>query len=86
MARKFNAQIIYTMKPSHPDYDHLQTKNWFRDRFLTYEDTYEFGSFYDLWPNEELVEHMKRDLKLIASGGYNTDHIENVSFLIKEVS
>ena len=83
--RKFDAQIVYRMKSTHPDYDKLTTGNWFRERFLTYEDTYTFNDMHDGVSDEGLKEYIKRDLRLVAGGGYTDEHITDVSFLIKRV-
>lgn len=83
MKRKFYAQIVYTMKPTHPNYNDLPTGKWFRERYLTHEDEYTFNDIFAT--TEPMICHIKNDLKLTAGGGYNADHIENVSFMIKEV-
>ena len=33
---------------------------------------------------EEAIIYIKHDLKLVAGGGYNTDHIHNVKFEIEK--
>ena len=44
-------------------------------------DTYTFNSDYT---EEEAIIYIKHDLKLVAGGGYNTDHIHNVKFEIEK--
>ena len=34
---------------------------------------------------EDCVNYIKRDLKLVAGGGYNSDHIHNVTFEIERM-
>lgn len=82
MTRKFNAQIIYKMKPTHPNYNDLPTGQWFRNRVLTYEDEYSIHLDVD---DEAIMRYIKSDLKIVAGGGYNADHIDVVDFLIEEI-
>ena len=49
---------------------------------LSFDDTYTFD---DSYTEEECINYIKRDLKLVAGGGYNSDHIHNVTFEIERV-
>ncbi len=64
----------------------IQTKkyveDWTDNKELTFSDTYTFNSDYT---KEDAVNYIKRDLKLIAGGGYNADHIHNVTFDIEKL-
>lgn len=47
---------------------------------LSFDDTYTFD---DNYTQEDCINYIKRDLKLVAGGGYNSDHIHNVTFEIE---
>ena len=49
-----------------------------------FDDIYTFDEGYGFTEND-CIDYIKRDLKLVAGGGYNWDHIHNVTFEIKEV-
>lgn len=78
---KIKAKIIYKIDGDHPDIQDLPEKYWY-DKIFAYEDTYNFSSDYSL---EEAVLLIKNDLKLVAGGGYNYNHIYDVKFEIEEV-
>ena len=69
---KFKGKIIYTMDAEHPDKKYVE--DWTEEKVFTYSDTYAFNSDYT---EEEAIIYIKHDLKLVAGGGYNTDHIHN---------
>ena len=52
-----------------------------KEKVFTFSDTYTFNSDYT---EEEVIIYIKHDLKLVAGGGYNTDHIHNVKFEIEK--
>lgn len=65
---KLKGTINFTTKDNHPD-----EKNYTGD----YSDVYTFDSeMYDI---ESAKSFIKRDLKLVAGGGYRTDTIKNVN-------
>ena len=74
--RKFKAKIIYTTDSEHPDTDGTKRLE-FGDIYKINED-YFFG--YD-----HIVSYIKKDLMLVAGGGYNADHIHDVKFEITEI-
>ena len=69
---KYDGKISFTIDKEHPDY----VENY-EGLTFTFEETY---SFNDDYTEEEAVAFIKRDLSLVAGGGYNTDHIHNVTF------
>ena len=76
---KFRGKIIYTMDAEHPDKKYVD--DWTEGKVFTFSDTYTFNSDYT---EEEAIIYIKHDLKLVAGGGYNTDHIHNVKFEIEK--
>ena len=79
---KINAKISYKVKPTHPDIQDMPEKYW-KDKVFTYEDISTFDEDWG-WDYESAVARIKQDLKLIAGGGYNSDHIYDVEFTIKK--
>lgn len=76
MKRKFNAKIIYTTDSEHPD--------TFKEERTDFKDVYIIDdNFFD--DDEDIIRYIKYDLKLVAGGGYNTEHIHDVEFQITEV-
>lgn len=77
------ATIFFKAKETHPDVQYIS--DWTPDKELSYSDTYfmDEGCFYGL---DDMYSYIKRDLKLVAGGGYNYDHIKDVRFDIKEVA
>ena len=53
------------------------------DEIQTFSDTYSINTDY-FYNTTEILDHIKNDLKLVAGGGYNTDHIHPVYFNIEE--
>lgn len=78
---KIYGTIYYKMLPTHPDVDHV-FGGW------KPEEEYDFGDIYtfdETWEKETAIEYVKRDLKLVAGGGYNWEHIKDVSFDLEVV-
>lgn len=75
---RYKAKITFTMDEKHPDIKYV--KDWTKDKEFTFDDVYEFSEDYS---REEIERYIKHDLKLVAGGGYNTEHIHNVKFEIK---
>lgn len=80
MKTKYNAKIMYIMDENHPDKKYV--KDWTKEKELTFQDVYTFTEDYE---KEDMINYIKNDLKLVAGGGYNTDHIHNVKFEIKKI-
>ena len=68
------ATITFDTKATHPDGGNIKG--------MTYSDTYTFvnGMFGN--SRESMEGYIRRDLSLVAGGGYNSKHIENVTFQI----
>ena len=79
---KYYAKINFTIDKYHPDVQHIE--DWTEDKILNFDDTYTFDDRYG-FTDDDCINYIKRDLKLVAGGGYNWDHIHNVTFEIKEV-
>lgn len=79
---RFKAKITYTIDKNHPDYDCCPVNK--RDGTLEYSDIYKIDKGY-FNGYEDMIEYIIDDLLLIAGGGYNSDHVHNVKFEIKEV-
>lgn len=83
MTREYKAKITYCIHPNHPDFNCLD--NWFIGRIYEFEDTYRINADYN---KEDVIEYIKRDLSLVAGGGYDTRGIYGETFYIngKEVA
>jgi len=68
---KYDATIKYSTTEKHPDTPSA-TNLVFNDVYRI--DTSIFGG--------DAVEYIKRDLALVAGGGYNTENITNVTYKI----
>ena len=80
---KYYGKITYEIDENHPDVNYVACGSWYTGKVLEYEDTYEFDErLYSSEDHNMFVIFIKKDLKLIAGGGYNTDHIHNVKFEI----
>ena len=77
---KYYGKISCTIDNQHPDVKCI--KDYTEDKVYTFEDVY---NFYDDYTKEEVEEYIKRDIKLVMGGGYNSNHIHNVEFEIKRV-
>jgi len=73
---KIKATINYDTKATHPD------THGVADKGLSYTDTYTIDPNY-FYGREDIDDYIKNDLGLVAGGGYNTDHIENVNFTLE---
>lgn len=80
MKAQYKAKIIFTIDKDHPDIKYV--KDWTEDKVLTIEDVYIFNNNYT---KENIIAYIKNDLMLVAGGGYNTDHIHNIEFEIKQI-
>ena len=81
MKIRYHGEIKYTMDRNHPDIQYA--KDWTKDKLYSFSDTYEFDCNY--YSTEEIMAYIVHDLKLVAGGGYNSKHIHNLAFEIKQV-
>lgn len=79
--REFKGLITFNIKETHPDIKHVKDPK----EELRYTDTYTFdtGSIYTTTAAK--IAYIKRDLALVAGGGYNDEHIYNVKYEITEL-
>ena len=79
---EYKAKIVYKVKPEHPDFEYI--RDWEPNKEYEYSDTYRISEEYG---SEEAIAYIKRDLSLIAGGGYNTKGIYDTRYYIngKEV-
>lgn len=77
---KYHGKISFTIDKNHPDIKYVP--DWTEDKVLTFDDEYTFNDDY---AKEDAIIYIKRDLSLVAGGGYNTDHIHNVIFEISKL-
>ncbi len=82
MHKEYKAKISYTIKETHPDKDYV-VGGWSPDKVFDFEDKYFFNT--NDYSEEEIMAIIKDDLRLVAGGGYNWNHIDNIKFLIEEV-
>lgn len=81
---KYNAKIYYTMDEEHPDMQYVN--DWNVDKEYEYSDTYTFDEdIYNKEDEDMIIRYIKKDLKLVAGGGYDYKHIHNVKFKIIRV-
>lgn len=78
--KTYRGKITYTIDKQHPDIQYV--KDWREDKVFTFEDVYTFTT-EDI-TTEQIKSYIKSDLKLVAGGGYDTEHIHNVKFEIKK--
>lgn len=79
LKRRFHGKITFTMDKEHPDVKCVE--DWTEDKVMKFADYYEFSTDYT---KDEIESYIKHDLMLVAGGGYNTDHIHNVTFEIRQ--
>ena len=73
MIKKYNATIEYDTKNNHPDVKNINN--------LKYNDLYTFDTDY-FNDNQHIINYIKNDMRLVAGGGYETNTIKNVKFII----
>ena len=83
MKVKYVATIKYKMFKTHPDIECV--REWSRDKEFEYRDVYTMDMEY-FFSKEEAIDYIKHDLRLIAGGGYNSDHIWNEKFDIRRIA
>ena len=75
----FHATLSYTVDEQHPDWQCLTDEQ--RYGVNTVDDIYTFDHLYfNAEEPSKMLNYAKRDLKLVAGGGYNDNHIHNVKF------
>lgn len=74
----YYGKIMCTIDSQHPDFSYI--KDWHKDKIFHFEDTYTFN---DKYPEDYMIDYIKKDLSLVAGGGYNAKHIHNVTFDIR---
>jgi len=72
MTLRYSATIVYDTNSKHPDAQNIKGLE-FTDTYTI--DTAVFGG--------DIQSYIKRDLALVAGGGYDTDTISNVKFVIQ---
>ena len=77
----FYAEITYTIDKNHPDMGCIA--DWAKDKVFKYDDEYYLDS--EFYTKNDAKEYIKRDLSIIAGGGYNSKHIHNKKFRIFEI-
>lgn len=80
----YKGRIEYTIKETHPDKDCV-VGGWNPDKVYDYEDIYTIDpdKFYD---TDHIINYIKTDLALVAGGGYNWDHIDNIRFEMEVIA
>lgn len=76
---EYVARISYTIDKDHPDRKYIE--NWTENKEFHYDDIYKFSDNYCGNP----IAYIKNDLRLVAGGGYNSEHIHNVKFKITKI-
>lgn len=79
---KIHAKITYTIDDGHPDIEYMP--DWNAGRIYAFEDSYIFDERYGYTFND-VQSYIKNDLKLVAGGGYNSEHIHDVNFELKRI-
>ena len=77
---RYYGKIKCTIDKDHPDIKYIH--DWTENKEFEFDDTYIFEDYYT---EEECIRYIKRDLRLVAGGGYNSEHIHNVSFEIRRL-
>lgn len=81
MKKHLRATIYYNVDRAHPDIKYIKNP----DDVQTFTDLYTFDTrFTGDIELSEMKAYCKNDLKLVAGGGYNADHIHNVRFEFME--
>lgn len=79
----YKGRIEYTIKETHPDKDCV-IGGWKLNKIYDYEDEYHINP--DMFYGEDHIKKfISEDLKLVAGGGYNWKHIDNIKITIEEV-
>ena len=77
MKKSILATIYYTVDSEHPDIQYIKNPS----EIQSFTDVYRFDTDYlGNIDRYDMENYAKNDLRLIAGGGYNTEHIHNVTF------
>lgn len=79
--QKYKATIFYTIDATHPDIKYLN-EEYNENKVFNYSDIYSFPADYAI---DYCMSIIKSDLRLVAGGGYNSEHIHNVTFNIEKM-
>ena len=83
---KYYGKITYEIDENHSDVNYVDG-GWHKGKVLEFEDTYEFDErLYSPKDYDMIINYIERDLKLVAGGGYNTDHSHNVKVEIRRMA
>ena len=76
---KIKGVIYYKVKKNHPDLKYIPEEE--RDKMHEFCDIYNIDTvcFYG---RDHIESYIKRDLKLVAGGGYDTDTIKNTKIVL----
>lgn len=77
----FYAEITYTIDKNHSDIECIA--DWTKDKTFKHCDEYYFNS--EIYTKSDAKEYIKRDLSIIAGGGYSSKHVHNKKFRIFEI-
>ena len=75
---KYEGTIVYMIAPGHPDRKYVKDIG----KTFSYTDTFTFDKEF---PREMVEDYIRRELALVAGGGYDTEHIYNVNVTIKKI-
>lgn len=78
--KEFKAKIIYKILPTHPDKDYV-VGGYDPEKYYEYEDTYKIDIDY-FNGLSDVYSYIKRDLRLVAGGGYNDKGIWVFKYVI----
>ena len=53
----------------------IRDSDWTEDKEYSFTDEYDFDEIYDEEDSKCIVNYIKKDLKLVAGGGYNSDPV-----------
>ena len=82
MIKRIKAKITFNVTENHPDAEYIKDIN----ETLDFEDVYTIDTEFfggGSGDNESILNYIKNDLRLVAGGGYDTEHIYNVNFDIR---
>lgn len=78
--KMFDAKIWFQIDKGHKDYALVPEK--MRNSVLTYEDRY---TFTDALSDSKIRQKIRKDLLLVAGGGYDWEHVVDPVISIQEV-
>lgn len=78
MKKTIRATINYTVDSAHPDIKSIRNP----EEPQSFTDLYTVDTDY-FWSTDDIYSYIRDDLRLVAGGGYDSDHIHNVTFDFK---